>query len=90
MPAARVLYAPPDESARYLPESPRRFRLDGRDCLVWVTIQTAPGSTGPGVIYVADWPLNPAGVRSVALPGRVAFALPTDRPGVALVGVEKS
>lgn len=90
MPAARVLYAPPDSRDRFLPEGPRRVTVGGEHCLVWVTIQLEPGDAATGRIHVAPWPVTAGNVRSVDIPGRVGFVLPTDRPDLVIAGVEKS
>lgn len=83
---ARVLHRSGSEADRYLPEGPRPIVFDGRDALLWVNIQTGPDATA-GAIHLRFW--DDGEHRSWPLPGRPGFALPTDRPGVLLVGLDQ-
>ncbi|MBX9628734.1 MAG: SMP-30/gluconolactonase/LRE family protein [Gemmataceae bacterium] len=83
---ARVLYRSDDAPDRFLPEGPRPVRLDDRDALIWVNIQTAPAATG-GALHVRFW--DDGETETWRLPGRPGFVLPTDRPGVVFVGMDK-
>ncbi|MBN9521883.1 SMP-30/gluconolactonase/LRE family protein [bacterium] len=82
---AAVLLAPESGEDGFLPEGPRAVTLDGRPALLWVNIQTAPDAT-QGALHVRYW--DTGGTESWSLPGRPGFALPTDRPGVLLVGLD--
>ena len=79
---ARVWFDPVAEEGKFLPEGPRAH--GGR--IVWVNIQTAPDAT-TGQLYEAD-PGDPNSVTVHELPGRPGFALPTDRPGEWLLGID--
>lgn len=79
---ARVWFDPVSEEGRYLPEGPRAIG----DALVWVNIQTAPDATC-GQLYQAEFG-DPQSVVVHELPGRPGFALPTDRPGKWLLGID--
>ncbi|MFO0801130.1 MAG: SMP-30/gluconolactonase/LRE family protein [Gemmataceae bacterium] len=83
--AATVLFTPDEDEDGFLPEGPRPVVLDGREALLWVNIQTAPDAT-QGALHVRYW--DTGGTESWTLPGRPGFALPTDRPGVVLVGLD--
>lgn len=83
---ARVLVRGEDDEDGFLPEGPRPIRLDGRDALVWVNIQTAADATR-GAIHLRFWDDGEQGVWH--LPWRPGFVFPTDQPGVVLVGLEK-
>ncbi len=80
-----VLLTPDSDEDGFLPEGPREFTLDGRPALLWVNIQTAPDAT-QGALHVRYW--DTGGTESTTLPGRPGFALPTDRPGIVLVGLD--
>jgi sugar lactone lactonase YvrE len=79
------LLAPESDEDGFLPEGPRVFTLDGRPALLWVNIQTAPDAT-QGALHVRYWVTG--GMESWTLPGRPGFAIPTDRPGVVIVGLD--
>lgn len=85
--AARVLHRSGSDADGFLPEGPRLITLDGRDGLLWVNIQTGPDATA-GSLHVRFW--DDGEHRSWPLPGRPGFALPTDRPGVVLVGLDNA
>ena len=80
MPELAVLLAPDADAHRFLPEGPRRVRVNGVDCLAWVVIQTQPGTDATGLIRHTPWPVGSAPIRDVDIPGRIGFILPTDRP----------
>jgi len=82
---ATVLHASDADEEGFLPEGPRAFELDGRAALLWVNIQTASDAT-QGELHVRYW--DTGGTESWTLPGRPGFAIPTDRPGVVLVGMD--
>jgi sugar lactone lactonase YvrE len=52
---------------------------------LWVNIQTAPDAT-QGALHVRYW--DTGGTESWTLAGRPGFALPTNRPGEVLVGLD--
>ena len=79
---ARVWFDPVAEEGRYLPEGPRVVG----ESVVWVNIQTSPESVA-GQLYQADFD-DPESVMVHELPGRPGFALPTDRPGQWLLGID--
>lgn len=79
---ARVWFDPIAEEGRFLPEGPRVVG----ESVVWVNIQTAPGAA-TGQLYQADLG-DPKSVIVHELPGRPGFALPTDRPGQWLLGID--
>jgi sugar lactone lactonase YvrE len=83
---ARVLVAPEAEADRFLPEGPRSVVVDRRPALAWVNIQTAADATA-GTIHLRFW--DTGELRALPQPARPGFLLPTDRPGVVLVGREK-
>lgn len=90
MPAPRTtiaapLLAPDADEDGFLPEGPRATELDGRAAVLWVNIQTAPDAT-QGALHLRYW--DTGGTESWSLPGRPGFALPTDRPGVLLIGLD--
>lgn len=82
---ATPLHAPEADEDGFLPEGPRAYTLDDRPALLWVNIQTAPDATR-GALHLRFW--DTGGTESWTLPGRPGFALPTDRPGVLLVGLD--
>lgn len=82
---ARVLVHTEEED-RFLPEGPRVVTLDGREALLWVNIQTAPNAR-TGAVHVRYFDDGEQGVWN--LRGRPGFAVPTDRPGTVLIGLEK-
>jgi sugar lactone lactonase YvrE len=86
MPAARVLFAPPTETDRFLPESPHEVTVSGRPALAWVNIQTAEHANF-GAVHLRFW--DNGEHRVLPQPARPAFLAPTDRPSVVLVGREK-
>ena len=79
---ARVWFDPVAEEGRFLPEGPRVVG----ESVVWVNIQTAPGAAS-GQLYQADLG-DPQSVILHELPGRPGFALPTDRAGQWLLGID--
>src|SRR3954447_8002416 len=83
---ARVFVSSETEEDRYLPEGPRQVAVSGRDAVVWVNIQLA-AETRHGAVHLRFWD---DGTRRVLVqPSRPGFLLPTDRPGVVLLGREK-
>jgi sugar lactone lactonase YvrE len=80
---AELLYLPPTEAFRFLPEGP--YPLGG-DRFSWVAIQHGPNST-TGSLHIFD--LNTNLDTSYELPGRPGFAFPTQR-GNFVVGCERS
>src|SRR4051812_38370331 len=82
---ARVFVTNEDEDT-FLPEGPRAVTLDGREAVMWVNIQTAPDAT-TGAVHVRFWDDGEQGVWK--LRGRPGFILPTDKPGVIFVGMDK-
>ena len=80
---ASLLYTPPEESLRFLPEGP--YPID-QDRFSWVAIQHGPNAkTGSVNVYDFRTGVN----HTYALPGRPGFAFPTDR-GNFVVGCERS
>ncbi|GAB5405980.1 MAG: SMP-30/gluconolactonase/LRE family protein [Aureliella sp.] len=81
---AELLYMPNDEAHRFLPEGPTAL---GQGVFSWVAIQHgADASIGSLNIFdVASGENN-----SWELPGRPGFAKPTSKPGVFVVGCERS
>ncbi len=75
-----------DEEDRFLPEGPRAVKLEGRDALAWVNIQTAPDATR-GAIHIRYWDDGEEGLWN--LEARPGFWLPTDKPGTLFVGLGK-
>jgi sugar lactone lactonase YvrE len=86
MPDARVLFAPPTEDDRFLPEGPKSVTVDGRPALAWVNIQTGPEAK-TGAVHLRFWDTDEH--RVVRLAGRPGFLALTDRPDVVLVGRDK-
>ena len=84
--AARVLVSFEDDEDRFLPEGPRPVVIDGRDALIWVNIQTAAAATR-GAIHAYFFDDGELALWN--LPKRPGFVLPTDKPGVVFVGMEK-
>jgi sugar lactone lactonase YvrE len=86
MAPARILFAPVDEADRFLPEGPHGVAVAGRLALAWVNIQSATASK-TGAVHLRFWDTGEHRIlRQSARPG---FIVPTDRPGVVLVGREK-
>jgi sugar lactone lactonase YvrE len=83
---ARVLIAMDREEDRFLPEGPRSVVVEGRVALVWVNIQTAADSTR-GALHLRFWDNGER--RVLPQPARPGFVLPTDQPGMVVVGREK-
>jgi sugar lactone lactonase YvrE len=81
---AAVLFTPPSEALRHLPEGP--YRLAGTR-VSWVAIQHGPQSQ-QGSLNLLD--LATATNQCFPLPGRPGFAFPTQRPGEFIVGLERS
>ncbi|KAI9014248.1 SMP-30/Gluconolaconase/LRE-like region-domain-containing protein [Hyaloraphidium curvatum] len=79
--AARPLHRPSAEADRFLPESPRALVLPSGAALAWTNIQTARDATAGGVHV-----LRGGAAAAVRVPGRPGFIVPTERPGVVLVG----
>ena len=84
---ARVFVDPSTEQDRFLPEGPREVVVDGRPAVAWVNIQTSQDATS-GAIHLRFWDTDEH--RTVPVPGRPGFWLPTDRPNVVLVGATKT
>jgi sugar lactone lactonase YvrE len=84
--AARVLFSPPAEDDRYLPEGPKDVVVAGRPALAWVNIQTGPESKA-GAVHLRFWDAGER--RAVPLTGRPGFMALTEQPGVVLVGRDK-
>jgi sugar lactone lactonase YvrE len=84
--SARVLFTPPAEVDRFLPESPHAVTVSGRPALAWVNIQTSPDATS-GAVHLRFWDTGEH--RVLPQPARPGFIAVTDRPGVVLVGREK-
>src|SRR4051812_22006103 len=83
---ARVFVSFEDDEDRFLPEGPRAITIAGRDALIWVNIQTAVDATRGAIhgYYFDD------GEQALwNLSKRPGFVLPTDKPGVVFVGMEK-
>lgn len=83
---ARVLHPSGSDADGFLPEGPRPITLDGRNGLLWVNIQTNPAAL-EGALHLRFWDTGEH--RHWTLAGRPGFALPTDRPGVLLVGLDQ-
>lgn len=83
---AEVLFRSDEAEDRFLPEGPRPIRLDDRDALLWVNITTGTDSTS-GALHVRFW--DDGETETWRLPGRPGFVVPTDRPGVVFVGMDK-
>ncbi len=81
---ARVVFQPPSEALRFLPEGPYRC-ADGR--VSWVAIQHGLGAT-VGSLNRLD--LESGANESFPLPGRPGFAFPTTHADFFLVGMERS
>lgn len=80
-----VLYDPPHEPDRYLPEGPRHIALGGRDAVFWANIQDGPDALeGSLFAYYFDT----GEVHRWRPPGRPGFALPAITPGVVLLGMD--
>jgi sugar lactone lactonase YvrE len=84
--SARVLFTPPAEVDRFLPESPHAVTVSGRPALAWVNIQTDSDATS-GAVHLRFWDTGEH--RVLPQPARPGFIALTDRPGVVLVGREK-
>jgi sugar lactone lactonase YvrE len=81
---ARVLFRPPTEAQRFLPEGPYRCP-DGR--VAWVAIQHGPDAR-EGSLNLLD-PVS-GDNQQFLLPGRPGFAFPTVRLATFLVGLERA
>jgi len=81
---AKELFAPQDESLRFLPEGPRSLR--GTNELGWVAIQHS-AEAKVGSLNRLD--LASGENRSLTLPGRPGFFAETETPGRWLVGMER-
>ena len=81
---ATVLFQPPTESQRFLPEGPYRCP-DGR--LAWVAIQHGTHAQ-VGSLNLLE--LSAVANEQFLLPGRPGFAFPTDRSHEFLIGMERS
>jgi sugar lactone lactonase YvrE len=82
--ATRVLFAPPTEDLRFLPEGPYPVS-DGR--FSWVAIAHGRESAS-GSLNLFD--CRSGSNQSYALPGRPGFARPTDASDWFLVGLERT
>jgi sugar lactone lactonase YvrE len=76
-----------DDRDRFLPEGPRELRIQNRDAVVWVNIQTA-ANAARGAVFARFWDNGER--RRWQLPARPGFILPTDAPDTLLVGLEHS
>lgn len=83
---ARVLITSEDDEDRFLPEGPRAVRVGGREALIWVNIQTAANATR-GAIH--GYFFDDGELCMWNLPARPGFVLPTDKPDVVFLGLEK-
>lgn len=86
---ARLLYTPPTEQLRYLPEGPRLLQNSGDPrphLLGWVAIVHELGGRA-GSLNILD--LDTLTNQSIDLPGRPGFFAETDEPGVVVVGLER-
>ena len=79
-----VVFVPPEEALRYLPEGPS-LCPDGR--ISWVAIQHGADAQ-TGSLNLLD--LDSATNQSYPLPGRPGFAFATSQAGSFLVGLERS
>ncbi len=80
---AEVLYRPPTEALRFLPEGP--YPLDA-DRISWVAIQHGPESQ-KGSLNLLN--LTTGINESYELPGRPGFAFATSQAGIFVVGCER-
>ncbi|MCS7022229.1 MAG: SMP-30/gluconolactonase/LRE family protein [Gemmataceae bacterium] len=86
--AAQVWWRPSQPAEAFLPEGPRWFIWDGQAWIVWVNIQVHPQATHGQILWApAD---APAHYRVVECPGRPGFVLPTEQPGIVLVGMDQA
>lgn len=84
---AKVWISPEREEDRFLLEGPREVEVDGDRAIAWVNIQTDPQANEGAVwVHFDDEDLDHFHLTA---PGRPGFLLPTDRPGVVLVGATK-
>ena len=81
---AQLLYQPPTDALRFLPEGP--YPLD-QQRMSWVGIQHG-GDAQIGSLNVLDFASGEN--RSYELEGRPGFAYATDREGVFVVGLERN
>jgi sugar lactone lactonase YvrE len=86
MSTASVLFAPPSEADRFLPEGPKAVTVSGRPAIAWVNIQTSEQAKS-GAVHLRFWDTGEH--RVLPQPARPAFLVPTSRPNVVLVGREK-
>lgn len=76
---------PEREEDRYLPEGPRFMKVEGRDVLLWVNIQTGPDAkTGNIHLYFFDNGER----RTLPQSDRPGFVVP-DMDGLVLIGMGK-
>ena len=87
MSTCRVLFAPPAEADRFLPESPHSVVVGGRPAVAWVNIQTGEQSR-TGAVHLRFW--NTGEHRVWPQPARPAFLAATNQSDVVFVGREKS
>ena len=80
---AEMLYMPPSEEARFLPEGPTAL-APGK--FSWVAIQHGPQATH-GSLNIFDVPSGKN--QEFRLPGRPGFAKPTTREGIFVIGCER-
>ncbi len=80
---ASLLYLPPSEEARFLPEGPTAL---GNGRFSWVAIQHGPHAQ-IGSLNIFD--LSSGHNEQFDLPGRPGFAKPTQEEGVFVVGCER-
>jgi sugar lactone lactonase YvrE len=80
------LWTENEDEDGFLPEGPRAIRVEDRDAVLWVNIQTSPDATS-GAVHARFW--DDGEQRLWKLRGRPGFLLPTNKPGTVFVGMEK-
>ena len=83
---SEVLVSFDDDQDRFLPEGPRSVVVEDREALIWVNIQTGAHSRH-GAIHLRFWDNGER--RALPQPSRPGFVMPTDQPGMVVVGQEK-
>jgi sugar lactone lactonase YvrE len=86
---AKPFFEPPSEALRFLPEGPRVLQNHphGPGLLGWVAIQHA-ADLKEGSLNVLN--LSSGENHAITLPGRPGFFCETQRPGIVLVGMERT
>lgn len=92
---AQPYFQPVGEQNRFLPEGPRVMRLNSRDVIAWVNIQSGSDSNSGSLFFFDPLEAREGGVQLVCdhridCPGRPGFLLPGTRADCALVGAEKA